>query len=462
MLLRKDADGQQYNEAHFRISNRNLPEKDGCDVHSLAHRVVEFFELPHQELVMSAEAKSIFTGLQACYNARGATLRGSSSAAASREGTGPWQVAMLAAASAVWEIACGEKFDLVVEKHHVLRAHMQVQMSHRLQDIWCEHGKGSAVAAPNMSASEKLAAACKAGRLPSSQFALFEPSQTDVKTEASDSGDAEQGVLELSDDAVPALQVGYGLDGASVQDPELGEIIFADRVPNLSKKTQLFSPKNMVRSGVRCFDVKQLFVQNSFKSCWKNTQPQYDTKIWVALSPTQKKPKLLCEEIMLKTLLRGESCIYGKSVIDSVCIKSKCPATQKVTRKSLKLPHWKAVMSAGLAQHRVGYFSEGTEEADRPGWPRVVLELPDPSNESATKEYHNRLMRLCGLPFHALSQKIRERAMRRPPKGKQAKKGTEVKDEIEDAAEEEVAAASSEQRGRKRLRPAADLGFGDC
>eukprot|EP00913_Durusdinium_trenchii_P014793 g13873.t1 len=50
-------------------------------------------------------------------------------------------------------------------------------------------------------------------------------------------------------------------------------------------------------------------------------------------------------------------------------------------------------------------------------------------------------------------QKIRERAMRRPPKGKQAKKGTEVKDEIEDAAEEEVAAASSEQRGRKRLRP---------
>ena len=46
---------------------------------------------------------------------------------------------------------------------------------------------------------------------------------------------------------------------------------------------------------------------------------------------------------MAKNILRGEH-----KVIDCICIKKKNPETQKYHRVSLKLRHWKAVVSAGL------------------------------------------------------------------------------------------------------------------
>ena len=58
-------------------------------------------------------------------------------------------------------------------------------------------------------------------------------------------------------------------------------------------------------------------------------------------------------------------------------------------------------MRAGLAQYRVGTYSDGLDAVERPGQARVQFELPREGDESAQKCSHNRLMNLCGLSMGA-------------------------------------------------------------
>ena len=148
------------------------------------------------------------------------------------------------------------------------------------------------------------------------------------------------------DPEVPAMDVGYGIDGASVQDPGYGDVIYTDR------------------------------------------------------------------EIMKKTILRGDQTIHCGDACDSI---RKYPRGEKP--KPLKQAHWKAVMQAGLSQYRVGAYEDGEGAAVRPGKPRVQLQLPPADDEALQLEYHNRLMRLCGVSMHTFSNAIRGKATRKRKAG---------------------------------------------
>ena len=208
-----------------------MPE--GEDVQSLARRVVSFFETANSRIDMSAEARAVFTGLQACCNTRGALLRNGAddNGSAARAGCAPWHIAMLAAANLIWELSIEETTQVQIQDHHILRAWEQVQVSHALVDIGCQQEAFAKVedsGAWTLSAAQKLAAAQEAGRLPTSQFGAFEAVEDDdVLAEA---GEELPALLTIMDPDVPALTCGYGENGASVQDPALGEVVMSDRV----------------------------------------------------------------------------------------------------------------------------------------------------------------------------------------------------------------------------------------
>ena len=97
------------------------------------------------------------------------------------------------------------------------------------------------------------------------------------------------------------------------------------------------------------------------------------------------------QAIMAKTILRGEPIIFGHKVIDSVSVKKKND-NGKYSRVSLKLRHWKAVVSAGMSLHRIGRFDDGQACEEYPRQPRLILELPPAGDEAKRAEYHNRMM----------------------------------------------------------------------
>lgn len=132
--------GQQIFEVQFRIGNRDIPIPSG-DVESLAARVVTTFETPNQCIRMSADARSLFAGFQACCNSEAALQTNDlDDHRAARNGLAPWHIGMLAAANLIFEIAIGEKAAdcRTVEKYHSLRAWSQVQVSPSLTDIWTQ------------------------------------------------------------------------------------------------------------------------------------------------------------------------------------------------------------------------------------------------------------------------------------------------------------------------------------
>ena len=113
---------------------------------------------------------------------------------------------------------------------------------------------------------------------------------------------------------------------------------------------------------------------------------------------------------MQKTLLRGETTIFGSRVIDSVAVKQKKEGSEKYSRTSLKMAHWVAVMKAGLALYRIGTFDSGADCPVKKNQPRVILHLPKSDSPEAIVEFHNRLMQLCAMPYEALIQKISAKA----------------------------------------------------
>ena len=157
---------------------------------------------------------------------------------------------------------------------------------------------------------------------------------------------------------------------------------------------------------------------------------------------------------MLRTLQRGDGVIFGRKVVDATMKKvtTEGPSGQKkVFRENLRLAHWCSVIKAGMAKERIGEFQEGG--SDHLG-PRLILHVPPASDETAVREYHNRLMRLCGISFAGLADKMllasSKGAVKKEQKSKKQPLPTEA---VEDAVEEE--AAPSVVPGRKRLRQAA-------
>ena len=130
-------------------------------------------------------------------------------------------------------------------------------------------------------------------------------------------------------------------------------------------------------------------------------------------------------EIMRRTVMRGQSTVFGSEAIDSMRLllnpvaKAGESATtiqppakrSKVCRSTVKLPQWKAVMQAGLDQFRVGVYDDGRDNADKKG-ARVVFDIPPPNDKLKETEYHNRLMKLCGVSFYDFSQAVTERQRR--------------------------------------------------
>ena len=142
LCLRNGKDGHP--RAELRLTNRDIPVPEGADVQSLAVRVLAYFEKPNSVIEMSPEARAVFTGLQSCFNCQAALLRSEATSEAAREGTGPWFVAILAAANLIFEIGLGklentEAFrnrQLQLQPRHVLRAYDQVAMARALVRIW--------------------------------------------------------------------------------------------------------------------------------------------------------------------------------------------------------------------------------------------------------------------------------------------------------------------------------------
>lgn len=114
---------------------------------------------------------------------------------------------------------------------------------------------------------------------------------------------------------------------------------------------------------------------------------------------------------MMRTIMRGEPVIFGRSVVDT-CSKKTRGADGKLSRVSLKISQWTAVMQAGLSQYPIGEFVAGST-TDRQG-PRVHLFLPKPTDAVAVRRYHNLLMSLANVSFAALAEKMVSVSSKKP------------------------------------------------
>lgn len=110
---------------------------------------------------------------------------------------------------------------------------------------------------------------------------------------------------------------------------------------------------------------------------------------------------------MLKTLVRGESTIFAYRVIDATVKREKKEG--RTTRTAVRMAQWKAVMERGLASSSIARYSDGSNEEEKPGMPRVFLNLPETKDTKACVAYRNELMRLCLLPLSTLWDRIREK-----------------------------------------------------
>eukprot|EP00435_Cladocopium_sp_Y103_P004245 s2104_g1.t1 len=387
----------------FRVANRHVPIPEDEDVGAMAKRVLSKFETPFQVLRFSDEGSRLFTAFQAGFNTQAAVLRDSEDGSA-RQGTAAWHLAVLSASMLVLDIGLGvrgQAASLEVGADHVCRAFNQLKLSHDVVGLW----------------TEKVPATTTWTRGDTSDAALQMSSRARLDA--------------VCDTAIPHSQFetfrpeGQGpVEVQESQDEPPKVLGLLD--PEIPPLTHGYGPNG------------------------ESVQ-----------SPDDGEIILSDRAIMAKTILRGEPIIFGHKVIDSVSIKKKNPDTQKYSRVSLKLRHWKAVVSAGLNVHRVGRFDDGQACTDHPRQPRLILELPPAGDEAKRVEYHNRLMLLCGVPYSSLVSKIEEKVQvgtARCVKSK-AKKPAEKEPEQAPAGKrlkpkEEVAEES--QAGDKTF------GYGNC
>ena len=362
--------------AEFRLANRDIPISESESLLAIAQRILAYFGDKNIVISLSTEASNLFKGLQACFEVQVAKLRSAGEyTAAARQGTGAWHTLMLSGCLLAFDIGIGAYGEqdaefveraLCVQPRHVLRAYDLVLLFHSLADIWVEPPAAeempvSALQSQSLAnAEQRLHSVVQGGTAAQSHFSEFQLTQLPrAETDGSDVGPsaggpaaspaatvpaAEPTILNLGDPSLAPMTEGYGINGASVQDPKYGQVLFPDRV------------------------------------------------------------------LMQKTLLRGEATIYAFRVVDSISVKRKrTDGRDGYTKCAVRIDHWKAVMEAGLGQHRIGTYSDGQSCTENPGKARVTLDIPTENSPLLRAEYHNRLMRLCQVSFVQLSDRIMRR-----------------------------------------------------
>lgn len=79
------------------------------DLRGMAERVLAYFSSPNMTLEFTTEAKELFLAFSACFSTKSCMLRDlGEDDAAPRAATGAWHLAVLAAASLVFDMAIGE------------------------------------------------------------------------------------------------------------------------------------------------------------------------------------------------------------------------------------------------------------------------------------------------------------------------------------------------------------------
>eukprot|EP00435_Cladocopium_sp_Y103_P074919 s47_g52.t1 len=222
-----EAGGQEWLQPEFAIGNRDI---DVPSIEGMARKVLHYFDKAHMKLTFEAEAEQLWLAYVTCFNSEAAVLRDSNDPQAARKATGPMHLA--ADPSEV------ETKQLQVQSKHVLRAYDTLTLCHSLLNLAITGRAAGKVEEPvspavmQMSSAERLLASVRAHRWPTSQYERFEASQVQGEEDTGEAPDAPEGELQImSQKDRPALDIGFGPDGKSVQDPAHGEPFLSDKVP---------------------------------------------------------------------------------------------------------------------------------------------------------------------------------------------------------------------------------------
>lgn len=460
----------------FRVANRDVSVPAGQDLTAMADRVLHYFNDSHMDIPWTPSARTLHKGFSAVFSANTAVARGDGEVAKSaRLGAAPWHLSNLSTALLVFEIAVGEHADtelhrnrqLPVQDSHVTRGYKLLSFLHGISACWAAHGAGSR--ASQRIASQDLAAASRrlsvpgaAGQLPRSQFGTFALTQAApgdpppaaeeatpagapsldaaANAAASDLHDAAEAAAGDVQDAAHAaagdLWPSLGLNVVASQNqppgptqrpaspvqPHHGPMAREEDLPPAQESQfpgqgqQAASlEQSQHRAMARAQDLPPAPSILQIGDCELPVmQEGYGDGGASVQDPMYGAVLFSDREVMQKTLLRGEAVIFGRQVIDCMSVKKRRTVGSGYTKESVKLAHWKAVMQAGLAKHRVGVYDSGASCPDFPNQPRIRLDLPPDDQAELREEYHNRLMMLCQLPYVKLTESILKRHQKSP------------------------------------------------
>jgi hypothetical protein len=220
---------------YFRIPNRCLPIPEGKSMLELGRRVIAFFQEPGRNIDMTDEAKARYDAYKVSFQVRASLLRGRSPHEAAMYGCGAWQLGMLAAGQLLLELAVGVHGDRVVEgeeapkitKEHVMRAHGLLKLIMRVRTSWrVATGAVDEASKLNPNLMHVPVALPAPERVGQWQPTQREPGGPRVASGAGSSADDDgreedaavsASALKPDSEGVPAMDVGYGANGASVQ-----------------------------------------------------------------------------------------------------------------------------------------------------------------------------------------------------------------------------------------------------
>jgi hypothetical protein len=370
----------------LRVANRDVPIDEGMQLKDMAGRVLKHFDESHQEIPWSEDARLTMEGFKAVWNALCAVARDKGDEdMAALYGTAPWHQGMLAAALLVGEIAVADatiKADgkAYIENSHILRAYDLLIVLHYLRQT-CMQGV-------QVSSSEERSRQQARDNAARRQAALPRP------------GAALQGWAPfMPTQALPVEAPGVS-DREEEQEAKVSEQ--AGAAASASEEAEEHRAAS---------DQKFLMPTDA-------EVPGMDVGYGPEGASVQRGDILFSDRvIMQKTILRGEEIIFCDAACDSM--RKKQDGNPRPT--ALKHHQWKEVMEQGLVQHRVGTYDSGENAVQKKGVARIHLELPG-EDEDIQREYHNRLMRLCGVSLQDVTAAAVERSSKkrkRQPQGPQ-------------------------------------------
>ena len=402
----------------FRVANREVDPLPGMDLTSIADRVIAYFSTSHMDIPWTACAKRLFRGFCAVFDANTAVARGEGDVAkAARLGAAPWHLSNLSAALLIFEIGMGEHSgseryrdkSLQVSESHVTRAYKLLSFLHGVAKCWTSSTGGPRGRVPLRSedlavASRRLHAPDAAGQLPKSQFGDFALTQPALATPTGAGDELPPAIPDDAGDGFPGASPAGAPDGLASEAP------LAQRsAESAAGGCDGDADGSAARAPGGAPAPPRVRILRPDDPCLLPMTEGYGEDGSSVQDPIHGAVVFSDREIMHKTLLRGEAVIFGRKAIDSMAVKRRRDQGGGYTKESVKLAHWKAVMLAGLAKHRIGAYDSGATCADHPNQPRVRLDLPPDDQPGLQEEFHNRLMALCQLPYVKLTEAILKR-----------------------------------------------------